>query len=315
MPKIRCIQCARMALAALCMTVGLAEPSALQPPELSYAAASRYAAFTGFESALNSGFDPIDGRMPSKSIPVRYGSSARPQLRFPAYDLEDRAFILCWHTFLGNPSIPTDFSLDELARQVDVLLALGYRFVSLEDLLFGRIEGRLNIVATVPAAFSKVFAPRGILPALFIYPAVIGNTAYSMSPEQLKNLQDAGCLIGAHGYHHLYVKDELYRQDRIAFDREIYKARDSVEGLTGLPSYAYAYPFGAFSGITKDEVGRAGYAYGFAVKQGFVYKDGRFNDNYELPRSVVTREAWSEIRAFLDRNARAAVMTETVSRQ
>ena len=35
----------------------------------------------------------------------------------PPFDLSDRAFILCWHTFLGKKSLNTDFSLEELAAQ------------------------------------------------------------------------------------------------------------------------------------------------------------------------------------------------------
>lgn len=225
-------------------------------------------------------------------------------------DTADRAFLLCWHTFLGKPDIPTDFSIDELSRQVDALLGLGYRFISLEDLLFGRFEGRMNLVATmddghrtVPAACAKVFAARGIVPAVFVYPAVIGATSYSMDAAQLRSLRDAGCLVGAHGYYHLFVTEALYRSDRAAFEKEIFTAKSRVESMSELPAYAYAYPFGALSPVTKREVARAGYAFGIAVKPGFVYADPRLNDPYELPRSVVTRDNWDALLAFLARNA------------
>lgn len=224
--------------------------------------------------------------------------------------LTDRAFILCWHSFLGRSDLDTDFSMVELGAQLDALLALGYRFISLEDALFGRMSGRLNLVATIDdghrtvvAAVSKVFASRGIPVSLFVYPAVIGETAYSMDETQLRSLSESGCLVGAHGYHHLYVDANLYKSDREAFEREIFKAKEKVEAMTALPAYVYAYPFGVLSPITKAEVKRAGYAFALGVWRGFVFADQRLNDPYDLPRSVVTRENWKELLTFLTRNA------------
>jgi peptidoglycan/xylan/chitin deacetylase (PgdA/CDA1 family) len=225
----------------------------------------------------------------------------------------DRAIVVAWHTFLGKPSIPTDFSLDELGKQLDAILALGYRFVGIEDAIFGRIEGRLNIVATiddghrtVPEAYRKVFAPRGIAPAIFVYPAIIGSVDYAMDAAQVRALRDSGCFVGAHGYHHLFVTEDLYRGDRAAFDQEIYRAKAKVEDLTTLAAYAYAYPFGILSDVTRREVERAGYAFAFAVRTGFVYGASRLNSPFELPRVVVTRDRWPALYSLLVRNAAEA---------
>jgi peptidoglycan/xylan/chitin deacetylase (PgdA/CDA1 family) len=251
---------------------------------------------------------PAAAEIESLDRPVALQAAYRPSGSLPA--LGDRAFILCWHTFLGRPDISTDFSLAELGSQVDALLALGYRFISLEDLIFGRFSGSRNLVATLDdghrtasSAYTKVFAARGITPALFVYPSVIGTTSYSLNEGQLQALRDSGCLIGAHGYYHLYVTDALYKSDRAAFEKEIFTAKEKVEAMTRLPIYVYAYPFGAFSPITRREVERAGYAFAFAVKRGFVFADSRLNDPYELPRSVVTRDNWGELYALLARNA------------
>jgi peptidoglycan/xylan/chitin deacetylase (PgdA/CDA1 family) len=275
-------------LVALLALAGLASrATALQPPTPA------------------AGLEPLFSTERSVLVPASFQAPKR----LPG--LADRAFLLCWHSFLGRADISTDFSLAELGAQLDALIALGYKFVSLEDTLFGRIEGRLNLVVTiddghrtVPSAFLKVFAARGIVPALFVYPAVIGETAYSMDEAQLRSLSDSGCLVGAHGYHHLYVDERLYRSDRATFEQEIFKAKEKVEAMTSLPAYVYAYPFGVFSPITKTEVARAGYAFALAVKLGFVFADPRLNDPYALPRSVVTRENWGELYGFLARNAK-----------
>jgi peptidoglycan/xylan/chitin deacetylase (PgdA/CDA1 family) len=236
-------------------------------------------------------------------------AAALPQPEGPPFDLADRAFILCWHTFLGKDSLNTDFSLEELAAQLDALKALGYRFIDLDDALFGRIEGSRNLVATIDdghrtisAAYEKVFALRGIKPTLLVYPAVIEASPYFLKQSALKALVDAGCTVGSHGYYHLYVTERLYKSDKASFEKEIFKAKTSVEALVDRPSYIYAYPFGAFDRITKTEVARAGYAFALAVKPGFIYADGRLNDPYELPRTVVLRDGWSKLVAFLARN-------------
>ncbi len=269
---------------------------------------------------------PVAGLEPPGDLPVQRGgalAAMRAGLALgsaPALmsELGDRAMILCWHTFLGQSSIVTDFSLEQLARQLDALLALGYRFVSLDEVLAGRIRGSRNLVATlddghrtVPAAFAKVFAPRGIIPAILVYPAIIGNVPYAMDEAQLRALRDAGCLVGAHGYHHLFVTEELYRTDRASFDQEVYRAKTRVEDLTRRQIYVYAYPFGAYSEITKREVARAGYDFGLAVGPGFVYADPRLNDRYALPRIVVRRDGWDELYAFLQRNAALSRGLET----
>jgi peptidoglycan/xylan/chitin deacetylase (PgdA/CDA1 family) len=226
------------------------------------------------------------------------------------FDFSDRAFILCWHSFLGKKSLETDFALDELASQLDELKALGYHFIGLDDALFGRIEGSRNLVATIDDghrtiawAYEKVFASRGIKPALLVYPAVIGASPYFLKTEALQALVAAGCAVGSHGYYHLFVTEKLYKSDKAAFEKEIFTSKARVEAITGMPSYFYAYPFGAFDQITKDEVARAGFEFALAVKPGFIFADARLNDRYELPRTVVLRKGWADLVAFLARNA------------
>ncbi len=238
-------------------------------------------------------------------------ASALPASEIPKpFDFSDRAFILCWHTFLGKKSLSTDFTLDELAAQLDELKALGYHFIDLQDALFGRIDGSRNLVVTIDDghrsiawAYDKVFAARGIKPALLIYPAVIGASPYFLKTDALRALAAAGCAVGSHGYYHLFVTAKLYKSDKAAFEKEIFTSKSRVEEITSLPSYFYAYPFGAFDQITKDEVARAGFEFALAVKPGFVYADSRLNDRYELPRTVVLRAGWKDLVAFLARNA------------
>ena len=58
--------------------------------------------------------------------------------------------------------------------------------------------------------------------------------------------------------------------------------------------------------MTVKTVGEAGYAFGIAVRPGFVYAHGDLDADLELPRLVVTREGWQDIYALLKRNAAQA---------
>jgi peptidoglycan/xylan/chitin deacetylase (PgdA/CDA1 family) len=258
------------------------------------------------------------GPVPRAGSIVLAGGAEAIHAQLPAAAFRDRAILLCWHTFLGDAAINTDFSLKELASQLDAITALGYRFVSLGDLLAGRVEGSLNVVATmddghrtVPAAVEKVFLPRGIKPAVFIYPAIIGSVPYAMTDAEVRRLVEEGCLVGAHGYHHLYVTEDLFKAEPAEFDKEIFKAKTSTEALSGLPVIVYAYPYGAYSPVTLGRLDDAGYAYGILaygtkVKAGFVYAQASLNADFELPRLVMQRDKWPEIYDFLVRNAGAA---------
>jgi peptidoglycan/xylan/chitin deacetylase (PgdA/CDA1 family) len=295
--KVRLFAAALIAAAAM----GLA---ALQPPSDPSPAAALVLHATGDEARTADGWASGGDQAP---LPL-FSAQPLPLPAVPASALRNRGLVLCWHTFLGKPGISTDFSLAELGAQLDAIKALGFRFVDLRDLLAGRIEGPLNVAVTIddghrtiPGAVEKVLLPRGIRPTLFIYPAIIGNVPYAMTEDEVRRLAAEGCAIGAHGYHHLFINENLYRTDRASFNEEIYKAKARTERLYGLPILLFAYPYGAYSPITLSEVAKAGYFFGLAVKSGFVYAEAGLNSDYELPRLVVTRDKWTDILALLKR--------------
>ena len=237
------------------------------------------------------------------------GNQGRP---FSLADFENRALVLAWHTFLGKPQFDTDFSMAEFADQLDAIRALGYSFPTVADYLSGNIRGRRNVIVTiddgnhsVPAAVEKILLPRGIVPTLFVYPAVLGTTSFSMTDAQLAALVAQGVPVGAHGYHHLRVTEALYRESPSDFLDEIFKSKARSEALSKSSILAYAYPYGAFSPRTMEEVAKAGFAAGFAVRPGFVFADKGLDQAYDLPRLVVLRSTWKEILGLLARNAGA----------
>jgi peptidoglycan/xylan/chitin deacetylase (PgdA/CDA1 family) len=210
-----------------------------------------------------------------------------------------KVVILDYHTFLGNGKSNIDYSEKELAEDLDELAAMGYKFVSLEDAMAGRIEGKANIVITIDdgnhtiyPAYLDVFAPRGIKPYLFIYPAIIiGHVRYALTVEQLNALARAGCGIGAHGYHHNPVTDRAWQRDPKDFMTEIKRPGPALEKLVGKAPTAFAYPFGVYSGRAEDALAKAGYSWAFAAddKVRQVSFDDPGLDHMAVPRTITYR--------------------------
>lgn len=185
--------------------------------------------------------------------------------------------ILDYHTFLGKKGDNLDFSPAELASQLDAMSALGYRFVSLEDAIGGRIEGRANIAVTIDdgnhsvyRACLEVLLPRGIRPTLFIYPAIVlSRVDYALTPEELTGLLREGCGIGAHGYNHNPLSDRAWAKSRKEYWNEVALPAQAIAGITGSVPVIYAYPFGKASARAKKDLAEADYEWAFTADADF----------------------------------------------
>lgn len=205
--------------------------------------------------------------------------------------------ILCYHTFMGKPKIPTDFSIDELREHIRQFKDNGFKFITFSDLTNNKITGTKNILITIDdgylsayEAYKTVLKPAGIAPLFAIYPGVISHKKISMKWEQVKELaNEPGVAIAAHGYYHLYVNEKLYKKNSKEFEDEIIKVKRVLEEKTGKKVVAYCYPFGLYSSITIDYLKKSGYQYAFNIKAG----------NYQAP---VANGSYEINRFYLDRN-------------
>ncbi len=212
---------------------------------------------------------------------------------------EGKVIILDYHTFLGNGKSNIDYSEAELAEQLDAMAAMGYKFVNLDDAIAGRIEGKANIAITIDdgnhtvyPAFKDVFEPRGIKPYLFVYPAiVIGHVRYALTPEKLRLLAQAGCGVGAHGYHHNAVTDKTWARDPKDFMTEIKRPGPALAKILGAAPTMFGYPFGVYSRRAEDAVAAAGYSWAFAAddKVTQVSFDDPGLDRMAVPRTITYR--------------------------
>ena len=211
-----------------------------------------------------------------------------------------KVFALCYHTFKGDPRIATDISQEELRSHVRTLKEKGFTFVSFDDIRNNRVAGTKNILFTIDdgnvtayRVYQEILKPAGIKPLLAIYPNIIGKKKYVMNWDQLRELSADGCECAAHGYYHLFVNQKLYDKDRQGFMKEIVLSKKILGSKLGRPIDVFVYPFGVRSPITVETIRQTGYRYAFTIDWGEIAVGTQ--DTFELPRFMLTRNAWKGI--------------------
>ncbi len=216
----------------------------------------------------------------------------------PLFATNSEVLVLAYHSFLGSGTSSLDFSTAELATQLDEFAALGYRFVSLGDILSGAVTGKNNILITiddgnhsVKQAFAEVFAPRSIRPTLFVYPGVIGRSKFALTRASLRALSDAGCDIAAHGYYHEYLTHKAFLANPAKCRAEIERPASVLSGIIGRPVRVFGYPFGLSSAEAERLLSEQGYEWAFAA--GNFLSPVDFSspalDHFAVPRTIVYR--------------------------
>jgi len=237
-----------------------------------------------------------------------------PEPQQPALQAESRGqgtvYVLCYHSFQGRKT-DYDIAPEEFNKQIKEIRDLGYTFVRTEDVLAGRASGDRNVWLTiddgnesVQTVYDRTLRKFDIKPLLFIYPAIIGRVPYAMKYNQLEALVADGSTIGAHGFYHLFLNEKQYKKDKKEFMKEIYESGEVLENKLGVDVQLFAYPFGVYSDLARDEIRKAGYRYAFTIEQGSVRLPlDRNAEPLKLPRYLVTKTSWKNVRAVLARAA------------
>src|SRR5208337_2778856 len=92
----------------------------------------------------------------------------------PAAD--QKVFVLCYYSFLGNKRFAGDVSIQELGAQIDFFQNKGFHFVSFADVINDAVTGSRNLLIVIDDgnesvyhAYNEIFKPRHIRPILAIY--------------------------------------------------------------------------------------------------------------------------------------------------
>ena len=229
--------------------------------------------------------------------------SASWACREDVWAADQRTFVLCYHSFLGNKRVAGDVSIQELGSHMEHLRSSGFRFIAYTDFINGTVRGSPNILVVIDdghesvyRAYRQVFSPMNIKPVLAVYPAVIGKKRYALTWERLRELSRDGCTVAVHGYYHLMLNQDLYDKDPKGFIKEIYASRKVLEEKLNTKISAFVYPNGVYSDITKETVKEAGYLCAFTIRWGPLSSPLRQNENpYEISRYMVYENNWGMI--------------------
>lgn len=216
---------------------------------------------------------------------------------------ENSVSVLCFHTFWGLPKYIYDFSREEFGAILDQFTAAGFKYVTMDDIFAGDIQGTKNILVTIDdgnksvyEAFQLVLFPRSIKPLLALIGGSIQNISQDLTWDQVEELQASGCYIAAHGWFHLLADEKLKAVAPELFDQELIKSRKMLERRLSQPVVVYVYPYGMYIEKDKIAIPEQGYLLAFGLGQKPVTIPLTLNSNlYNLPRYIFDRKNYQSL--------------------
>lgn len=232
--------------------------------------------------------------------------------------------VLLYHAITSTPGehvAPFSVTPAEFERQLDVLLAAGYRCVTFSDLLRRRRAHRTGLAGEVPsdgartavitfddgyADFATAALPallaRGLVSTLYVTTGwLTGATDSRPGPSdpmlawsQLPELEAAGVEIGAHSHSH----PQLDTLGAATLRDELRRPKDLLEDALGHEVPSVAYPHGYNGPRVRRAAAAAGYETGAAVRNALHRAD---DDDFAVPRLMLMRSTSpARFRSWLD---------------
>jgi peptidoglycan/xylan/chitin deacetylase (PgdA/CDA1 family) len=191
-------------------------------------------------------------------------------------------------------------------RAIVSTLRRHYNLISFEDYKnnIGIDPNRLNLILALDDGYRSwhtvglpVFREFDVRPFLFVNSDFVGLsdphafdycvkkistwTEASLNWQELRELQEAGADIGAHGCGH---EDMSSPANRDILDQVVQSDQLVLQTQLGVPPLGFAYPFGRYDDAGVEALRRAGYEYGFSTRSGFLDAS---SEKLALPRSNV----------------------------
>jgi peptidoglycan/xylan/chitin deacetylase (PgdA/CDA1 family) len=186
------------------------------------------------------------------------------------------ATILCYH-IVESPQDPRmEISREVFRQQMRYLDVTGYTVVPLRDIYEYAVGKRASlpknpVVITVDdgwrSTYTEVFPEmkRRHLPfTVFIYPKIIGQTAYALTWRQVKEMAHAGVDIQSHSFSHPFLTHRRHgtldnKQYSEWLQHELRDSKRLIERETGRLVTFLAYPYGDYDHFLAANVAKAGY--------------------------------------------------------
>jgi peptidoglycan/xylan/chitin deacetylase (PgdA/CDA1 family) len=231
--------------------------------------------------------------------------SAAPRAAPTAQSRVSGVSILVYHRVL--PAVTNEMTIrpSTLQWQMDYLQQHKYPIVPLRSVVAyllgtGPAPPPSSVVITVDDGHRSVYS--AILPlvrrlnvpvTLFIYPSAISNASYSLTWQQVAELQRTGLFtIESHTYWHPNFKVERRRLVADAYrefaTRQLCRSRSVLEQRVGTAPSLLAWPFGVDEAEAIEVARNCGYTAGFTLGARGVTPG---TDLMTLPRFLVTDKA------------------------
>jgi peptidoglycan/xylan/chitin deacetylase (PgdA/CDA1 family) len=213
------------------------------------------------------------------------------------------ATILCYH-IVESPHDPRmEITRETFLQQMRYLATTGYTVIPLSD-LYAYISGKKSslprnaVVITVDDGWRSTYTEfypemkrRNFPFTVFVYPRIIGQTAYALTWSQIRDMARDGADIESHSLSHPFL---TYRR-HTALDAKSYAAwlhnellssKRIIEQETGKSVQFFAYPYGDYDSRLERKVEKAGYAAAVTCEFGRVH---RGSDPLRLRRLVIDK--------------------------
>lgn len=190
--------------------------------------------------------------------------------------------VLCYHRFGLEVSDSMTIKNSAFGEQLEWLKTHGYSVIPL-DTAVQYVQGKVksipakSVVITVDDGHKSVYSDMAPLVkkykipvTLFIYPSAISNAKYSMTWEQLRELETTKLFhVESHTYWHPNFKKEkkkLSAEEYAKFvDKQLGGAKKKLEEKTGHPIKYLAWVFGIYDDALLVDAKKSGYAAAFTI--------------------------------------------------
>lgn len=217
-------------------------------------------------------------------------------------EIEKKIPILCYHRFGNNVNDSMMIKTSEFAAQLAWLKANNYSVISLDSAvkyLTGQIRTIPDkpVVITIDDGHKSIY--NEIAPlikqyrfpvTLFIYPSAISNSNYSLTWEQLKELEDTKLFyVESHTYWHPNFKHEQKRLSADEYakfvDKQIAGSKQMLEKKMGHEIKYLAWAFGIYDYELITKAVQSGYVGALTIEHRHAAKSDTL---MTLPRYMIT---------------------------
>jgi peptidoglycan/xylan/chitin deacetylase (PgdA/CDA1 family) len=213
------------------------------------------------------------------------------------------AIVLCYH-IVESPQDPRmEVSRETFRQQMRYLAMTGYNVIPLRY-VYEYVSGKRSslpknaIVVTIDdgwrSTYTEVFPEmrkRNFPFTVFVYPKIVGQTAYALTWKQVREMSEAGVDIQSHSFSHPFLTHRRHgslddQQYEAWLLHELADSKRILQRETGRDVSFFAYPYGDYDHHLMAAVAKAGYEAALTCDYGHVV---RGSDPLRMRRFVVDK--------------------------